>query len=347
MKNVVFFCRYFHPHIGGVEKHVFEVSKRLIKKGWTVTVVTELSDPRSKEKETYQGIIIYRIELPKDRKEEKYAIWNWFFLHRNLIKKADIIHIHDVFFWYLPFRFIYPFKRVYMTFHGYEGDKVPSSKNIFMHKMGETLSKKNICVGDYLKKWYKTAPDGITYGAATTQHDERAIRKKRVKEIVFIGRLDPEAGILRYLEVLNELKQQGFLPHLSVLGDGALSEQAKIYARRHRLNVTFFGAVHDVGPFLSRADCVFTSRFLSTYEAFASKKYVFCLYNNPIHGDCFLLSPFRGYMTIAPDVLSLTRSCMLLIEHPHSKDEEIEKAYNYVKKETWDKMASLYLSIWK
>ena len=39
--KIVFLCRLFYPHIGGVETHVLEVGKRLIKKGHRVTIVTE------------------------------------------------------------------------------------------------------------------------------------------------------------------------------------------------------------------------------------------------------------------------------------------------------------------
>ena len=39
--TILFFCQTFYPHIGGVEKHVLEVSKLLVKKGHLVTVLTE------------------------------------------------------------------------------------------------------------------------------------------------------------------------------------------------------------------------------------------------------------------------------------------------------------------
>jgi hypothetical protein len=54
-------------------------------------------------------------------------MWN----NRDLIKEADIIHCHDVFFWYLPFRFLFPQKKVYIPFHGYEGNNPPNKRKIF------------------------------------------------------------------------------------------------------------------------------------------------------------------------------------------------------------------------
>lgn len=325
---------------------MLEVSKRLQKKGWKVIVISELHDASLLQKDVYEGIAIYRIPVSKNEKEKKYQIWNWLFSHRSLLRKAKLVHCHDVFYWYAPFRFLFPFKKVYMTFHGYEGDSLPSRKAVFMHKIAESLSNGAICVGDYLKKWYGTKPDFVTYGAIVLPRKEEE-RVKKIREIVFIGRLDPEAGILRYLQLLNILKQQGFLPHLSVLGGGILSEEAKIYVRRHRLNVTFYGAVADINDFVSRADCVFTSRFLSTLESFAYRKYVFCLYNNAIHRDCFRLAPFYSWMDAEGSIEKMAENVKTLIAHPNSHDEDIDHAYNWVKQQSWEKVTKLYMALWK
>lgn len=39
--KILFFARLFYPHIGGVEKHLFEISTRLTAMGHEVTIVTE------------------------------------------------------------------------------------------------------------------------------------------------------------------------------------------------------------------------------------------------------------------------------------------------------------------
>jgi glycosyltransferase involved in cell wall biosynthesis len=52
---------FFHPHIGGVETHVYNLSKGLVKKGHKVTVYTSLVKG-SKENETYHGITVKRIK---------------------------------------------------------------------------------------------------------------------------------------------------------------------------------------------------------------------------------------------------------------------------------------------
>ena len=345
--TIVFLCRLFYPHIGGVEKHVYEVGKRLQKKGMKVLIITEQYDPSLAEKEIYKGFTIYRIPVRGSEKEKKYRIWNWLFAHKSLLKKAKIIHCHDVTFWYMPFRILFPRKKIYNTFHGYEGDSVPTARALLVHKLSEVIAAGSIVVGDYLRKWYKSTTQYVTYGGVGVLRHEDDAHVKKIEEIVFIGRLDPEAGIMRFLDVMNILKQSGYQVHLSVLGDGILADEAKKFVRRHRLNVSFYGFVPEVGEFLARADCVFTSRFLSTLESFAYRKYVFCLYNNPIHRDCFILSPFHQWMSIHGESAKLAKSVISLIHHPHSKDEDISRAHQWVKQQTWEKVTKLYLALWK
>ena len=119
--KVLFLTHYFYPHIGGVEKHVLEISRDLIAKNHKVTIVTERYDDSLSEHEVFENIEIYRFSYPHKRFKGLSEIWKWLWKKRNLIKESDIIHCHDVFIWYLPFRFLFPLKKVFTTFHGWEG----------------------------------------------------------------------------------------------------------------------------------------------------------------------------------------------------------------------------------
>lgn len=164
--TILFFTSRFWPEIGGVETHALEVAKELVKRGHKVSVISE-NHGGLKDKEDYKGIEIYRIKIQTSERLKKFAIWHWLFKNRNLIKKADTIHCHDVFYWFLPYKFLYPKKPVFTTFHGYETKFPPSKKAIFIRKISEKLSWGNICVGDYIKKWYGTKPDYVTYGGVS------------------------------------------------------------------------------------------------------------------------------------------------------------------------------------
>src|SRR3989344_9154038 len=216
--TILFLTRLFYPHIGGVEKHVLEISKILVGKEHSVTVLTEKFERGLLDTDEIDGIKIIRIDNGKEDWFKKFRIWWQLWKLRNLIRDAGIVHVHDVFFWYLPFRFLYPSKKVLTTFHGYEGNKIPGFKSKLIHKIAEKLSKGNICVGDFLKKWYGTKPDYVTYGAVEIPNHKSQITNKykiqntrldsakRAKfKILFIGRLEEETGIMEYLKALKIL----------------------------------------------------------------------------------------------------------------------------------------------
>lgn len=161
--TIVFFSSRFYPEVGGVEKHALEVSLELVKRGYKVIFVCE-NKTGLKNHEIYKGIEIFRITIFTSERLKKFIIWKWLFFNRKIIEDADIIHCHDVFYWFLPFRFLYPKKPVFTTFHGYETKYPPSKKAILVRKISELLSYGNICVGDYIRKWYGTKPDYVTYG---------------------------------------------------------------------------------------------------------------------------------------------------------------------------------------
>lgn len=343
-KNIVFLSRLFHPHIGGVEKHVYEISQRLIKKGHKITVITEKYDGGLDNSEMIDGIQIYRIPVLKNERLKKFSIWYWLIKNLKLIKEADIIHCHDIFYWYLPLRFLFPNKKVFTTFHGYEGDKIPDWKSKKMHKIAEMLSFGNICVGDYLKKWYETNPTYVTYGAVDVQKNNNHFPNKN--KIVFIGRLEKETGILEYIEAIKIMRDKKIQLHLLVLGDGSLRKKAEEFSKKHRLGAEFRGFVKDINKYAADARYIFTSRFLGTLEAFALKKYVFSTYNNPIKKDYFVMSPFISYISLSKSPENIAQEVQFILQNRKIENDSVNNAYQWVKEQNWDNLVNLYIKLW-
>ncbi len=343
-KKILFLSRLFYPHIGGVEKHVYEISQRLIKKGYKITVITEKYDETLTNFEIVDSIDVYRIFIPSNEKLKKYSIWRWLFKHKKILENADVVHCHDIFYWYLPFRFVFPNKKVFTTFHGYEGDKIPDWKSKLMHKLAEKLSFGNICVGDYLKKWYGTNPTYVTYGAVDIPKESNSSSKKN--EIVFIGRLEKETGILEYIKAIKSLRDKKIPLHMLVLGDGSLRKKAEAFSKKYSLGVNFKGFVKDVNKYSSNARYIFTSRFLGTLEAFALKKYVFSVYNNSIKRDCFAMSPFISYISLSNSSDDIANEVVRIVENRDLERDRIDKAYRWVVKQNWNNLVNLYIKLW-
>ena len=355
--TIVFLARRFYPQIGGVEKHVLEVGKRLVKKGHKVIVITELE--KNTNGQNYHsvsksarltgkvaGIEIFRINAGADDWFKKFRVWKQLWKLKKIIISADIVHCHDVFFWYLPFRFLYPTKKVYTTFHGYEGNNIPNTKAKLMHKLAEKLSYGNICVGDFLKKWYGTKPTFVTYGAVNLSDSKTKNSKTNVSQknsAMFLGRLEEETGILEYLKALNFLQERRIILSLDVYGDGALKSESLNYSKTHNLRVNFKGFVGNASSFIKNYEYVFCSRYLGILEAMALQKPVFAQYNNEIKRDYLQMAPFAKYISITSDAALISNAVENYME---KKNLEVTRAYLWVKNETWEKMVNLYLRLW-
>ncbi len=346
--TILFFSRLFYPHIGGVEKHVLEVSKLLVKKGHLVTVLTEKFEKGLLDTDKIDGIKILRIDNGKDNWFKKFRVWRNLWKYRKLIKKSDIAHAHDVFFWYLPFKFLYPSKKIFTTFHGYEGNKIPGFKSKLMHKIAEVLSKGNICVGDFLKKWYGTRPDYVTYGAveiSNVKYKAISINKNKLK-FLFLGRLEEETGIMDYLSALKILEKKRYKLYLTLLGDGSLRKKAQDFCLENQIDAHFMGFIKDINQYITNSDFVFTSRYLGILEAASFKKFVFAHYNNLIKKDYLEMTPFVKYISISKDYRELLDQIEYYLKNDQKRNQMIDYGFNWVKVKTWESLVNLYLRLW-
>lgn len=336
--NILLFARLFYPHIGGVEKHVLEIGKILTAKGHRVIVITEKFDKKIPMREKTEGIEVYRIVVGKDNWFKKFRIWRELWKHKNLIKTADIIHCHDVFFWYLPFRFLFPFKKVFTTFHGYE-DYPLKFKSIIIRKISEILSFGNICVGSFIKKWYGTKPTYTTYGGVNIVKSKK-LKVKSLEGAIFIGRLDEQTGILNYINAVKLIRRK--IPNFNflIIGNGKLKKKIN---RKIKILNAFKGA----SKYLKEYNFVFASGYLSILEAVSAKRLVFAVYDNPLKEDYLKLTPFSKFISISSSPSELASKAIYYLNNKDEQDRITAKAYKWVKKYTWEEVVNTYLKLWK
>ncbi|HZQ29519.1 MAG TPA: glycosyltransferase family 4 protein [Patescibacteria group bacterium] len=330
--KVVFFLPYFYPHIGGVEKHSLEVARRLKRKGYKVIVVTEGNRDK---KEKISGIEVYRLYFGKKNWFKKFRIWLKILKYRELIRSADTIHCHDVFFWYLPLRIMYPGKKVFITFHGFENIP-PKIKEIFIRRLSEKLSSGNIAVGDYIKKWYGTNSNLVTYGAIDKIHKSTGSFNQRKPKILLIGRLESDIGIKSYIETLKTLSNF----NLDVLGDGSFREELRKYGTVH-------GFVKNPDPYFKKADIIFASSYLSMLQGLSFRKPVFSIYENNFKRDYLLMSPLARFTVIKGSPKRLEDEVKLVMGDRILRESLILKSSEWIKNQTWDKITNQYLALWK
>lgn len=252
--NILFLSRYKWPHVGGVEKHVGEVSSSLSSRGNKLTTISE------KE-----------IKYPHIKILGLFYIWSWLFKSRDLIKRSDIVHCHDVFIWYLPFRFFYPNKPVYTTFHGWEGIFPIPIKNILLKRLAAKLSRGNICVGHYIEKYYGIKANLITYGGAKKINNKRVKKEKDL--ITFIGRLEKDTGVNEFMKWLNKNKKYT----VNFVGDGSLGKECEKYGK-------VLGFI-DPAPLLIKSEICVPGGYLGYIEAKSYGCKIMTFYNNQLKKD--------------------------------------------------------------
>lgn len=335
--KILFLSPYFYPHVGGVEKHAYILASSLLKKGHSVVIVTKKHDKKLKSFEEINALRIYRFNQPKIKYIGLLYTWFWMLMHINLINKSDIIHCHDVFIWYLPFRLLLPGKPVFTTFHGWEGIYPVPYKNIVHKKIAAKLSTGTLAIGKFIEKYYRVKASLISYGAVGVPK----IQYNKVRNtITYVGRLDPDTGLLIFLTVLDLLKKVKDIRFtVDFCGDGALKTQCAKYGRVH-------GFV-DPTPYLSKARFCFASGYLSLLEAMANKCIVLTGYDNDLKKDYYLKTPFSDWIYSSNNPEILARNIIHFYINGKLAQKNTESGYNWVRKQTWEKLVNDYFSLWK
>ncbi|HAU99156.1 MAG: Glycosyltransferase, group 1 family protein [Microgenomates group bacterium GW2011_GWF2_45_18] len=333
-KIILFLTPSFYPHIGGVEKHVLYLSQELIDRGYQVHIVTQSA--KGERNETYKGIQIHRFSCDP---LNKFQVWMQMFRYVPVFLSADIVHAHDVYWWYFIMRFFLPWKKVYTTFHGYEGSALPSKKAIRSRKLAEWFSWGTICVGVWMKKWYGANPESVMYGAG----NESPSPVPKNNSAVYIGRLSEDVGIIQYIQGIQLLS--GELT-LDIYGEGELTRRVKKMIELTPF-IQYRGLTSDVKTVLRSHRFACVSRYLGMIEAMQIGRKVFAHWNNEIKKD--YLSSFPQFSTIETfsTPAEFAKKLTHLLKNSKKEKEDIQTAQRWAIRQTWGNMADMYEELWK
>lgn len=326
-------ARLYVPHRGGVEKHIRGRNKILLKKGFSITTVTSRHKKNLKEVDSAGSEKIRRIDYPEIKFVGLVYIWYWLLKNNHLIKEADIIQIQDVFTWYLPFRFLYPTKRVFTTFHGWEGIYPVPKKNILFRKLAAKFSTDYICGGKYIEKYYGIKVKKVILTPLDVP--KKINTKKDLKRVVYVGRLDEDTGLLNILEGLKKLA--GF--EIDFCGDGPLKNECKKYGKVH-------GFV-DPKPFYEKSFFSIGAGYNSIMESLAYKNLVITTYNNPLKRDYLKMTPFAKWIIVKKSGKEMIEAIEYYSKNPNEVNMMLDSGRKWIETQTWDKFTQEYLNLWK
>jgi glycosyltransferase involved in cell wall biosynthesis len=238
------------------------------------------------------------------------------------------------------------FKPVYITFHGYEGNEPPTWKAVIHRKLAESAARGAICVGDFMKKWYRATPEIVTYGSAEVTHSafSRSPLKREIlrgDEAVFWGRFDDDTGIYTYIEAVKMLPK---IKYLRIYGDGPYKPMVEKESKKSKKLSTYPWSAN-IETILGTSKYAFVSRYLSIIEAMQARRLVVAVYNNEIKKDYLECHPMCDAMIVAGNADELIQKITSLSEENETR--MIEQAYNWAKSKTWKYMADEYERLWK
>ncbi|MDO8658870.1 MAG: glycosyltransferase family 4 protein [Candidatus Levybacteria bacterium] len=94
MKKVLFICSLYHPHVGGIETMITELSQFYRKQGIESVILTKKWPTVLAEEDEYKNTKIYRV-ISARTDDDFFNVSNWIKSNEEKIK-ADIIHVIGV-----------------------------------------------------------------------------------------------------------------------------------------------------------------------------------------------------------------------------------------------------------
>lgn len=346
-KHIVFVSRLYLPHLGGVEIHIKEIAALLIREGYEVSVVTHQHDKKLALETEYDGVSVYRI--PFVAAENKQLTWDAIREYSSVFESAEVVHVHDVFWWILPL-YLKIKSKTFITFHGWETE-FPIPLNAKIHRfIAAHLTQGVIHIGEYIQEYYWDQPDAVLYGGINPKRFTKSQTSSSVSitdislpknnlQVVFVGRLEADTEVPKYIELVTSLKNSGINTQITWVGDGSLQRDCEQIGE-------VVGFVKNVSKHVAKADLVFATSYLSILEAQMLGKIVCAFYSNPLKESYLKKYPGSSYMLISHTVETMLNKIKVLLGNSRSYKETSVLAQDFAKKMTWDNVLNSYLQLW-
>lgn len=353
MKKILHLAKHYHPHVGGVETHLREVNKLLVKNGYEVTVICFQSDQSEELEETVDQVKVIRIPVssfyPKFFTFDflvktffKIKLWTWITKNSKLFLKADVIQVHDVFWWVWPL-YMAIYYKTYLTFHGWEGRFPVRMRDKIQRYYNSMSAKKTIHVGDFIADFYLDKPNYVIYGGVNSPKklSEPKCGHKLLSnssKIIFLGRLEYENEIGNYLELFELIKEQYPQIKITFVGDGSFRDECLEIGE-----VT--GMVADPTDYIQSADFVCANSYLSILEAQSYGKVVISFYSHLLKKSYLSKFPGAKLMLIESSPSKMLKKMIGLNRLDTQKlSKEIR---SFAESMTWEKVVDTYKEMWK
>ncbi|NLD05534.1 MAG: glycosyltransferase family 4 protein [Synergistaceae bacterium] len=234
--------------IGGVERHVIDLSNELAERGHDILVISNGGQMQRQ----LSGKVLHR-SLPVHKKNP-FTAWSCSGKISSWIRKEgwELIHAHSRVPAWIAWRtsskanvpWIYTAHACYSLNYGL----IPLKHAKFVISVSETVRDH---IKDYLPEKHIIIPAALP--EPTVKWDPQNRGKNR---FIFVGRLTKIKGLSTVIEALGKLKNENWT--LDVLGDGPEREELEKRSVVLGLNdkITFHGYSEEADSFMSRSSCL-------------------------------------------------------------------------------------------
>lgn len=345
--HVLFLVPRYWPAVGGIEKYVRELGKALVDMNHRVTVVAAAHRPGLPDRETHDGIDVFRFPAHRSR------LRSWVHLMglRRLFVEADVVHISDVQMVECYCRMLgWTLRRpVFMTRHGLSYRcPVPASEKRRAARAAR-LVRGIIDDGHFIAKWLGVPSDvSLEQGLSPRADEIGPVAEPADDTAVFVGRLDWDSGINIYVDAVANLRREHSVRlSLDVYGGGELEASMRARVQRERLPVRFHGFVEGAQKHLANGCFAFVSGRMAIQEAMARRRLVLAAYVNPLKHDYVREEPFSPHVCLAGTSEELADHIVHFRRDPAARRRRVERAFNYARTLTWSRTARGYLDLWR
>ena len=318
----------FFPSEGGVEIHVEAITRELLKRGHSVTVLVRHTQRPARLR--FGGAIVYR--LPAGRS----ALWLWLLLHYQELAAVEVFHSHDHFL--PPLKRLFPRKRFVHTFHGYEGYPIRDQAIAARQLINRTVDA-SVAVGGFIEKWYGTKCDLVTYGGIDPIELKPA---EKVWDVIYYGRLEPDTGINQYLEAFRLALKAKPDQRILIIGSGSLSQAVNQLQSQYPNQIEVRATLpHDqLLRLLNQSRVAGVSGYLAILEAAYLGKMIVANYNTPIKRDYLTCHPLARYLVIG-------QSAKELLEGIQKTAHANPAMQAWAKQQTWAHLTDQYQALYE
>jgi glycosyltransferase involved in cell wall biosynthesis len=232
----------FHPHVGGTEKRLLEIGRRLVKRGHEVHVFTTQYSKELRKEEVVDGIWIHRYGYSGNYVNPSHYRSLTGILRYSLGTASKLLVNHDFDIYYfgqwpilhsiLSRPFVHPLVQ--------EWCEVWLKKIASLQRLQAKMADHHVAVSSFTKKRMverlgadprkiTVIPNGVDYGRFS-----QGSRDKRWGSLVYVGRLVPHKNVDIVLESYRLVKEVAPEAELHIVGDGPLLPTIKRWASQLR-----------------------------------------------------------------------------------------------------------------